>query len=147
MPNVIDKSVSWIIFMFISINKLRWTIHNSAEGRLWHMDFCAITSIGCLPQVLPQGGLYCQKRVCLLCEYRFKSMSSQTAATKFLSCRTSRADSPHSFGPLTRFCTMHILSLLSSATIPYMSTKSWSFICCVKWSRAMKTPVLPTPAL
>lgn len=42
---------------------------------------------------------------------------------------------------------MHILSLLSSATSPYMSTKSWSFMCCVKWSRAMKTPVLPTPAL
>lgn len=48
---------------------------------------------------------------------------------------------------LTRFCTMHILSLLNSATSPYMSTKSWSFICCVKWSRAMNTPVLPTPAL
>lgn len=93
MPNVIDKSVSWIIFKFISINRLGWTIHNSAEGRLWHMDFCAITSIGCLPRALPQGGLYCRKRVCLLCAYRFKSMSSQTAATKFLSCRTSRADS------------------------------------------------------
>ncbi len=47
----------------------------------------------------------------------------------------------------TRFCTMHILSLRSSATRPNISTKSWSLMCWTRWSRAINTPVLPTPAL
>ena len=119
---------------------------------MWHVGLSSTISLSCPPEdtpnptASPKGAYNVGKEsVC-----HAKTISSPHA-TRLLPLRSSHVGilelTLHTVLDLTRFCTMHILSLLSSATSPYISTKSWSFICCVKWSRAINTPVLPTPAL
>ncbi len=66
---------------------------------------------------------------------------------KYTEIFTTQSEFCQFLNRFTRFCTMHILSLRSSATRPNISTKSWSLMCWTRWSRAINTPVLPTPAL
>lgn len=51
------------------------------------------------------------------------------------------------FGLLTSVWTMERRCDLISETIPKMSAYSCSLMCCMRRSRAMNVPVLPTPAL